>query len=70
MYEHNKPIAQCIVFLADGKHISQVENCETAKEAIERAEAWCFLGHKAQAFLTIADLERGELRNYPLTWGG
>lgn len=58
---------QTIVFLADGVHISQVEPCETAKEAIERAEAWIFLGHKAMAVLQVANLDTLELDTYPLT---
>lgn len=58
---------QTIVFLADGAHISQVEPCETAKEAITRAEAWTVLGHKAVAVLQVADLDTLELNTYPLT---
>ena len=58
---------QCVVFLADGKHVSQVENCETAREAIARADAWTALGHKATAFLMVADMETLELHHYPLT---
>ena len=56
----------CIVFLADGKHISQTEVCDTASEAMERAEKWCALGHIAQAYLEVVDLERLEIYHFPL----
>ena len=58
---------QTIVFLADGLHISQVEPCETAKEAIQRAEAWTVLGHKAIAVLQVANIETCGLEIYPLS---
>lgn len=57
---------QCIVYLADGKHISQVEPCDSASEAMERASAWRTLGHIAEAYLQVADLERLEIYHYPL----
>ena len=57
---------QCIVYLADGLHISQVEPCESASEAMERAAAWTRLGHKAEAYLTVVDYERLEIYQYPL----
>lgn len=57
---------KCIVYLADGKHISQVEPCESASEAMERAKAWRTLGHKAEAYLEVIDLERLEIHHYPL----
>ena len=56
----------CIVFLADDKHISQVETCETASEAITRAKQWCALGHIARAYLEVVDLERLEIYHFPL----
>lgn len=57
---------QCIVYLADGKRVSQVEPCESASEAMERAAAWTRLGHIAKAYLTVADMEHLELHHYPL----
>ena len=57
---------QCIVYLADGLHVSQVEPCETASEAMERAAAWTRLGHKAEAYLMVVDCEKGEIYHYPL----
>lgn len=57
---------KCIVFLADGKRISQVEVCESASEAMARASAWRNLGHIAEAFHEIIDLGRGEIHHYPL----
>jgi hypothetical protein len=58
---------KCIVFLGDGKRISQVEPCDTASEAIRRASAWRTLGHKAEAYLEVIDIERREVHNYPLS---
>ena len=58
---------QCTVFLADGKHVSQNEVCETAKEAIARAEAWVALGHKAVAYIVVVDYAQHKLLQYPLT---
>lgn len=40
---------QCVVYLADGFHVSQVEPCECVGEAVARAKAWQALGHKAEA---------------------
>jgi hypothetical protein len=57
---------KCIVFLADGKHISQAEVCESASEAMTRAEAWTTLGHIARAYLEVVDVDRGEIYDYPL----
>ena len=57
---------QCTVYLADGKHISQNEVCETAQEAINRAKAWRSLGHKAQAYIVVIDYAQKKLLNYPL----
>jgi hypothetical protein len=57
---------KCIVFLADGKHISQVEECESASEAMTRAEAWTTLGHIARAYLEVIDTKRCEVYDYPL----
>ena len=57
---------KCFVFLADGKHISQIEVCESASEAMKRAEAWRTLGHIAEAYFEVADFERGEIYHYPL----
>lgn len=56
----------CVVYLADGKHISQNEPCETAKEAIERCEAWRKLGHKADAFVIAVDPKTGEFDHFAL----
>ncbi len=58
---------QCVVYLADGKRISQVETCETAREAIDRADAWTALGAKATALLMVVNLETADVRHYPLT---
>ncbi len=56
----------CIVFLADGKHISQTEVCDTASEAIERAAKWRAVGHIAQAYLEVFDLDKLEIYHFPL----
>ena len=56
----------CLVFLADGKHVSQTEVCETASEAIRRAAKWRALGHTAQAYLGVIDLNSLEIRHFPL----
>ena len=58
---------QCTVYLADGVHVSQNEICETAQEAIERANAWTKLGHKAIAHKVVIDYWCGEVRYYPLS---
>lgn len=57
---------QTVTFFADGKHINTIEVCETAKEAIERAEAWTKLGHIAKAVIVVADLVHHEIDTYPL----
>lgn len=57
---------QCTVYLADGKHISQNEVCETAAEACERAKAWRAVGHKADAHKVVTDYWAGEILMYPL----
>lgn len=57
---------QCIVYLADGKHVSQVEDCATALEAIERAAKWRDLGHIARAYHTVANTRTLELHHFPL----
>lgn len=57
---------QCLVYLADGLHVSQVETCPTKDEAVARAEAWRAVGHKAQAFLVAVDMVAGEIRHTPL----
>jgi hypothetical protein len=56
----------CLVYLADGKHISQVERCESAAEAKSRAEAWRAVGHIAEAYREVVDTKRGEIHYYPL----
>jgi hypothetical protein len=56
----------CVVYLADGKHVSQVEHCEGAAEAMSRAEAWCAVGHIAKACRVVVDTKRGEIHHYPL----
>ena len=56
----------CIVYLADGKHISQNEICATASEAMERAAKWRALGHKAQAYLEAYNLDTLEMYHFPL----
>ena len=56
----------CIVYLADGKHISQIENCDTASEAIERAAKWRALGHKAQAYRMEYHLDPFEVCRFSL----
>ena len=57
---------QCVVFMADGKRISQNETCDTAKEAMTRVEAWRTLGHIAEAHVTVACIETGEVVIIPL----
>jgi hypothetical protein len=56
----------CIVYLADGKHISQVERCESATEAKSRAKAWRAVGHIAKAYREVVDAKRCEIHHYPL----
>lgn len=56
----------CIVFLADNKHISHTELCDTASEAIERATKWRSVGHNAQAYREELDLANLEIRHFPL----
>lgn len=56
----------CVVFLANGKHISQTEVCDTATEAMERAKAWRAVGHIAQAYLRAFDLDSLEICHFPL----
>ena len=56
----------CVVFLADGKHISQNEVCDSATEAMERAKEWNSIGHQAQAFLQAIDVDNREIYNFPL----
>lgn len=57
---------RCIKFFADGKHIDAIEDCETAKEAIERAEKWRAVGHIARAYLTVVNPKAMEVYDYPL----
>lgn len=56
----------CIIYLADGKHISQNEVCATAKEAIERCEAWRKLGHRADAFVIVIDPATNDVDHFAL----
>ena len=56
----------CVVFLADGEHISQNEICDSASEAMERAAKWRALGHKAQAYLQAVDTDNCEIYHFPL----
>lgn len=56
----------CAVFLADGKHVSQAEPCDTAAEAMERAEKWRAVGHVAQAYREVIDLSTFEIHYFPL----
>ena len=56
----------CVVFLADGNHISQNEICDSASEAMDRAAKWRDLGHKAQAYLEAYDLDTLEMYHFPL----
>ena len=57
---------ECVVFLADGKHISQTEVCETADEALARAAAWRSVGHIAHAYVVRVDLAKLEVYHTPL----
>lgn len=57
---------ECVVYLADGKHVSQHERCESAAEAKERAGKWRALGHKARAFRVVVDLQKMEMYHRPL----
>ena len=56
----------CMIFLADGKHASNTEFCDTASEAIERAAKWRAFGHIARAYLQVIDLKRLEVHYFPL----
>ena len=56
----------CVVYLADGKHISQVEPCKTAREAIQRSERWRDLGHKSTAYRNNLDCVNLEIHSLPL----
>ena len=56
----------CVVYLADGIHVSQSEPCATAEEAIDRARQWTRLGHKATARRMVVDPADGEAYYYPI----
>ncbi len=56
----------CITYIADGKTISAVETCDTANEAIERAEKWRAIRTKANAYRVVVDYETLEIYHYPL----
>lgn len=56
----------CVVFLADGKTISQYEVCDTAAEAVERAAKWRAVGGKAQAYRNALNLDTLKVHSFPL----
>lgn len=56
----------CVVYLADGIHVSQSEPCATAEEAINRARQWTRLGHKAKAHRVVVNAAAGEAYCYPI----
>ena len=58
---------RCVVYLADGKHISQVEICESASEAMTRAEAWRSVGHIAKAEVFVFHVATCEFQSCPLS---
>ena len=58
---------QAITFFADGKHINTIEVCDTAKEAIIRAEQWAQVGHISKAVLVVANLITHSVETYELS---
>lgn len=56
----------CVVYIADGIHVSQNEPCATAEEAIDRARQWTRMGHKAKAHRVVIDVAAGEVHYYPI----
>ena len=47
----------CETYIADGKHVSACEPCESAEEAVLRAKKWNALGTKARAIKVEIDLD-------------
>ena len=56
----------CNTYIADGKTISAVETCDTANEAIKRAEKWRAIRTKANAYKVVVDTDLCEVYHYPL----
>ena len=56
----------CVVYLSDGKTIVLSEHCDTAIEAVERADAWRKLGHIANAYRNELNLDTFELVSHQI----
>jgi hypothetical protein len=57
---------QVHTYIADGKTISSIETCDTANEAIARAEKWRAIRTKATAYKVVLDLTTYNLDRIPL----
>ena len=57
---------QVHTYIADGKTISSIETCDTANEAIARAEKWRAVRTKATAFRVVMNLTTYHLDRIPL----
>ena len=53
-------------YIADGKTISSVETCNTANEAIARAEKWRAVRSKATAYKVVINLTTYDIDRIPL----
>ena len=56
----------CVVYLPDGKTVSQCEGYNTAIEAVVRAREWRKLGHIANAYRNELNLDTLELVSHPI----
>ena len=57
---------QVHTYIADGKTISSIETCNTANEAIARAEKWRAVRTQATAYRVEINLDSYELNRIPL----
>lgn len=57
---------QVHTYISDGKTISSIETCDTANEAIARAEKWRAVRTKATAYRVEINLDSYELNRIPL----
>ena len=57
---------QVHTYISDGKTISSIETCDTANEAIARAEKWRAIRTKATAFRVVMNLTTYHLDRIPL----
>ena len=57
---------QVHTYIADGKTISSIETCDTANEAIARAEKWRAVRSKATAYKVVINLTTYDIDRIPL----